>query len=84
MSKISEVFAKLQHEAAKLNTKNPMPGLAQGGYVGSGEPIKGRLFLHDHDGHTCEIVADVHYPVISADEVRKLAPKLLEAINDRR
>ena len=43
----------------------------EGGYVGSGEPIKGRLFLHDHDGRTCEIAGGAHYPVVTADEVRR-------------
>lgn len=78
---IAPVLRRLRTgDAMKNPGEAPLAGVkfAQGGHVGSGEPIKGRLFLHDHDGHTCEIVAGAHYPVLTADEVRRLGPKLLE------
>ena len=74
-------IAKLRRDAENLRPKSPLAGVkfAQGGYVGSGEPIKGRLFLHDHDGRTCEIAGGAHYPVVTADEVRRSTyPALLK------
>lgn len=71
MRRTGELFKAKASDIAKL--RGDTTKVASGGYVSPmSQPITGRMFLHDHDGRTCEVAGGVHFPVLTAAEVRAI------------
>lgn len=68
MRRAGELFKAKASDIDKLRGK-----FASGGHVPPmSQPITARMFLHDHDGRTCEVAGGVHFPVLTAAEARHL------------